>query len=240
VVQKLEWWVARKGSRSITGRSDEASAFRGYEPEKGLLPLDEAVEAALVASRHHFMSRLVARLGSVSEAEDVFQDFALKVVAASDRVVSRQAIKSWLRTVLTNTLNDHFRRLRARRTAEAELRRSPGVENEEANERAAEAICECLHDLLQTLSADYRQVLQRVDLDGETIGEFARSLGISENAVSIRLYRARRAMRQRLKETCETCPEHGYMRCACERTGRGPRPTSPRQARQKERRIASS
>lgn len=199
-----------------------------------LLPLDGAVEAALVASRRQIMARLVARLGSVSEAEDVFQEFALKVIGASDRVVSRQAIGAWLHTVLTNTLNDHFRRLRVRRKGEVELRRSLAPEDEQENERVAEAICECLHDLLRTLSPAYRDVLQRVDLSGERISEVARSLGITENAVSIRLFRARRAMRQRLQETCETCPEHGFHRCECGRGRQAIGSTLPRLRKRKE------
>lgn len=239
MAQKLERRVARTGSSSDTDRGSGPPPFDGGESEKGLLPLDEAVEAALVASRHHFMSRLVARLGSVSEAEDVFQDFALKVVTASDRVVSRQAIGSWLRTVLTNTLNDHFRRLRARRAGEAELQRTVTPEDQVANERAADAICECLHDLLQALSPDYRDVLRRIDLGGERIGDVSRSLSLSENAVSVRLFRARRAMRQRLKETCETCPEHGFLRCACNRGGRAKRLPLLRRTRRKEKRTSS-
>jgi RNA polymerase sigma-70 factor (ECF subfamily) len=81
--------------------------------------------------------------------------------------------------------------------------------------------------LLQTLKPDYADVLRRVDLLEQSRGEVAATLGITVNNLTIRLYRARQALRRALALTCETCPIHGYLDCGCAYTkqvrGRPPR-----------------
>ena len=54
------------------------------------------------------------------------------------------------------------------------------------------------------------------DLIGESRESIVRALGITESNLRVRLHRARQALRQRLEETCRTCPIHGYMDCDCD------------------------
>jgi RNA polymerase sigma-70 factor (ECF subfamily) len=76
-------------------------------------------------------------------------------------------------------------------------------------------ICACLYKMLPTLNPDYADLIWRADLIGEDRSVIAHDLGLSENALRVKLHRARRAMRQRLEQTCLTCIEHGYFQCAC-------------------------
>jgi RNA polymerase sigma-70 factor (ECF subfamily) len=48
-------------------------------------------------------------------------------------------------------------------------------------------------------------------------GNCGRALGIDEANVRVRLHRARLALKQRLIDTCHTCPEHGFLDCGCDR-----------------------
>jgi RNA polymerase sigma-70 factor (ECF subfamily) len=69
------------------------------------------------------------------------------------------------------------------------------------------------------LKSEYADVLWRADLIGESRQSIAGTLGISESNFRVRLHRARQALRQRLEETCRTCPIHGYLDCECDYAG---------------------
>ena len=69
--------------------------------------------------------------------------------------------------------------------------------------------------MLPTLNPDYADLIWRADLIGEDRSVIAQDLGLTENALRVKLHRARRAMRQRLEQTCLTCIEHGYFKCSC-------------------------
>jgi RNA polymerase sigma-70 factor (ECF subfamily) len=44
---------------------------------------------------------------------------------------------------------------------------------------------------------------------------FAEAAGITPNNASVRLFRAREALRQQLQRSCGTCAEHGCLDCSC-------------------------
>ena len=77
-------------------------------------------------------------------------------------------------------------------------------------------ICTCLYALLPTLKPEYAEILRRVDLLGEPRQQVAAALGVTVNNVTVRLHRARQAIKRALLEWCTTCPEHGFLRCACD------------------------
>ena len=67
----------------------------------------------------------------------------------------------------------------------------------------------------KALGTYYADLIWRVDLLGEDRSAIADDLGLTDNGLRVKLHRARRAMRDRLEQTCLTCVEHGYFRCAC-------------------------
>jgi RNA polymerase sigma-70 factor (ECF subfamily) len=78
------------------------------------------------------------------------------------------------------------------------------------------AVCRCLYRVLPSLPADYARLIWQVDLLGQPRNKVARDLGISANALGVRIHRARRALRDALLRLCTTCPTHGFLNCACE------------------------
>lgn len=87
------------------------------------------------------------------------------------------------------------------------------------------AVCECLHTLLPTLKPEYAEILRRADLEEEPLAAVASSLGITLNNATVRLHRARQALKRQLERSCGTCAVHGCLDCDC---GGGPcRPPTP-------------
>ncbi|WP_299364932.1 sigma-70 family RNA polymerase sigma factor [uncultured Paracoccus sp.] len=178
---------------------------------------DVAVREALTESRRQLLGFLRRRLHSEEEAEEVLQAFTLQAIEHSAELRNVAAVRGWLSRILGNCIADHQRRAVRQRQQETVM--SP--EQFEAfsldpDEDLEEAICNCLYKLLPTLKRDQADLIRRIDLSGETRKAVALRLGITGNALTVRLHRARRALKQRLVDMCLTCPVHGYLDCACD------------------------
>jgi RNA polymerase sigma-70 factor (ECF subfamily) len=71
--------------------------------------------------------------------------------------------------------------------------------------------------LADALKPEYADALRRVDVDGAAVKAFAAHAGISATNASVRLHRAREALRRRVRDACGTCAEHGCLDCDCRR-----------------------
>ena len=88
---------------------------------------------------------------------------------------------------------------------------------EQAPPDVRDTMCRCVSDVVATLKPEYQDVLRRVDLDGAAIAEIAREAGITANNASVRLHRARAALRGRIERACGACATHGCLDCTCGR-----------------------
>ena len=167
----------------------------------------------LLQNHRTFLSFLNRRVGSVELAEEILQSALIKAVQQMDKL-DHETVVAWFYRVLRNEIIDHHRR----RGAEE---RALGVRQEQVATSADDAelertICECFRSLLPTLKPEYRSILEQVDLGNQAVVEAAESLGITANNASVRLHRARLALRKRLEQTCRTCAQHGCYDCTCE------------------------
>lgn len=76
-------------------------------------------------------------------------------------------------------------------------------------------VCACAMSLLDTLKPEYADALRRVDLAGVSVKAFAEEGSMTANNASVRLFRARRALRRQVERICGTCAEHGCLDCSC-------------------------
>lgn len=199
----------------------DGSGERGGGDEKGLKPMDAAVRRALVESHRDLLRFLQRRLGSEEEAEEVLQRFVLKAISRAGDLRNVKTVRAWLGRVLATTIVDYQRAAIRRR------RREQAVEPDELSRLADlaiepdaetdEAVCGCLYQLLPTMKPEYAEVIWRADLLGEPRVRIAISLATSVNNVTVRLHRARQALRIRLEQMCSTCVVHGFLDCRCER-----------------------
>ncbi len=180
---------------------------------------DPNLAAALIRYRRVFLSFLVRRVGNSADAEDVLQTFSLNVLERSDglRAVEDKGLLAWLYAVLRSTLTDYFRteqRMRRKNNAFAvELAATP---EGGGTELLQSDFCECLRSLLPLLKPDQADVLRRVDFELQNRASVAGDLGITSGALSVRLHRARIAIRNLLLTSCFSCPTHGWDDCACD------------------------
>mgnify|MGYP003656038286 CR=1 FL=1 len=66
---------------------------------------DDPSIRALATNRQMFLGFLVNRLGNLSEAEDVLQEFCLRVIKRKDQLRDAEKLNGWLYSVLRSALN---------------------------------------------------------------------------------------------------------------------------------------
>lgn len=172
----------------------------------------EVVER-LVAEHRRFLAFLIPRTASAAEAEDILQEAYVRSLERGEQLRDDEKLVAWFYRLLRNALVDRARSRAAEgRAMEAHAWELPEAELPPELEAH---LCECVKGLLPTLSPDHADILTRVDLGGATPAEAALGLGITANAASVRLHRARKALHERLVATCGTCTEHGCLDCRC-------------------------
>jgi RNA polymerase sigma factor (sigma-70 family) len=168
----------------------------------------------LVENHRTFLRFLAPRVGSRETAEDILQAAFGRAVAHADELRDESAV-AWFYRVLRNAVTDHFRREDAARRGVAAFARE--IEAEVAPTEVRDAICGCVRTLAGTLKPEYAEALERVDVDGMAVKNFAAAKGITASNAGVRLSRARAALRRQVVVSCGTCAEHGCLECHCGR-----------------------
>lgn len=171
-------------------------------------PRRAAVEAFLVEHRAELVAFVARRAPPWVSAEDVLHQVALRTIERADALRDPEAARAWVYTALRRALTD------AARTREEPRAEVPEPDAPSTAEDAT--VCCCAAHLLDGLRDEYGDVIRRADLNDASVAEVARSLGISANNASVRLHRARAALRSRLTDHCGVRTISEAMGCACE------------------------
>jgi len=162
----------------------------------------------LASRREQFFGFVRGRVSTAAEADDLLQRGFVKAANSVSALRDPARADAWFYQILRRILIDH-------RSSVAECELTP------ARTAVAEVVCDepatcaCSLQLLETLPPRYAEVLRRIDLDEESIDEVARSLSLRSGTVTVRLHRARRALRQRLLASCGTRSARQCLDCAC-------------------------
>ncbi|MBK7406278.1 MAG: RNA polymerase sigma factor [Phycisphaerales bacterium] len=179
-------------------------------PDPGGQPLAPCPDAALAARaagdpelfatlyRRHFepvAGYLLRRTGNQALAEDLAADTFLAAWKALPTYQdSGIPFRAWLLRIATNRANAVARRERVRRRVLAFLA-PPDHHNPPADDT------EHLYTALARLSAEHQTVISLVHLEGLSLEQTARTLGLAEGTVKSRLHRAREALKHELART---------------------------------------
>ncbi len=191
----------------------ESVAYSVVEDVKAGRSLDPSVSKALELHRDEFLRYLQTNIGNRDDAEDVLQDFCVRVLLKSAQIRDPRAPVGWLRIVLKSVLADYFRQKNRERSvlldfaAEQEIEKvllSPAYVPMKKRRGMEYA---CFQSQFSELKPEYAQAVFWVDLRGEPQTEVASKLGISDGNLRIRLYRGRMALKQMLKRACAVCKQ---------------------------------
>lgn len=167
-----------------------------------------------------FLGFLVKRLGNTTEAEDVLQEFCIRVMQRKDQLRETDKLTAWLYAVLRSTLNDHYRKVgRGRRLSAAFENEQKTADVSEDGVEEFNHVCQCVTRLVPTMRQDQSDLIRRVDIEDEDRQSVATDLGVSVGALGVRLHRARAALRDSLLEHCGGCCKDGFTDCSCPPAG---------------------
>lgn len=177
-----------------------------------------SVMERLIEHEPAFRAFLRRRVGNEAVADDILQQSLTRAVERHHAVRKEESVVAWFYRILRHALIDYYRsrKAEARRNG-AFLREliASGDEQEPPLDEVEAAVCACLHRLLPDLREQYAEVVRRIDLEGESPAHLAKELKISRNNLTVRLHRARQALRAALEESCGLCSKHGCLNCVC-------------------------
>ena len=178
------------------------------------------LERALTAGHSAFMGFLVKRLGNRADAEDVLQEFCIRVLARKDQLRDAGRMDAWLYAVLRSALNDHYRKTgRSRRLNDAVAQEMKSAEVTGDAVEAMSSICNCVKGLLPGLRPGDADLIGRIDIDEADRAAVAADLGLRPGALNVRLHRARAALADALLSHCGYCCQQGFVDCSCPPAG---------------------
>jgi RNA polymerase sigma-70 factor (ECF subfamily) len=199
-------------------RSGRSAVSRASEPSGSVAGPPDVVQE-LLARKSEFQAFLRRRVSDEVIAQDLLQQSFLRAVQRAHRVEQPEQSVAWFYRILRNAVIDYYRVHAAEnRKTEAFLKELTvsGDDKAPALDELRPAVCACLQRLLPRLRPAYADLLNRIDLRGEPPATVAKALGLTQNNLTVRLHRARQALRKTLEEACGICTKHGCLNCTCE------------------------
>jgi RNA polymerase sigma-70 factor, ECF subfamily len=166
-------------------------------------------EAFMLKYQNMVFSTAMRLLANPTEAEDVAQEVFLKAFERFAELGESPTVGGWLKTVATNMSLNHLTRYRARWSFFSELVKGGDSEDAEPVEFSAPDTLErdldqadrqqVVEGALQKLPPAQRIPLVLFHLEGLSYEEIADKLNVSLGKVKTDIFRAREAMRKRLR-----------------------------------------
>ena len=163
---------------------------------------------------HDGLQAFVAkRVANEAEVEDVLQEVFLRMHRKLDSLKDPRRIVSWLFQITRHAIIDQYRTPARRREMPAGLSAdldadypvsiSPTTGEPADSGRLRTELAGCLQPMIERLSADYRQAVTLVELEGLTQQAAAKRMGLSVSGMKSRVQRGRRQLKGMLEACCE-------------------------------------
>ena len=173
------------------------------------MPDPQQFEAFMAKYQNMVFSTAMRLLANPVEAQDVAQEVFLKAYERFGELSQSPTVGGWLKTVATNMSLNHLTRYRSRWSFFSELVRSGETEESDPIEFAAPDTFEqdveqadrhqLVEKALQKLPPAQRVPLVLFHLEGLSYDQIAAKLNVSLGKVKTDIFRAREALRKRLR-----------------------------------------
>ena len=188
-----------------------------HDPDEHPEPLLNNIQR-IIQNEPAFRAFLQKRLGDETLAEDLYQQCLLRAVEHQHSIENQESVVPWFYRVLRNALIDYYRSRASHQERHKAFEQEAQVLQEQdvpSLDDVKGTICHCMDSVLETLRPNYADLIRRIDLSGEQPAAVAKDLAITPNNATVRLHRARQALRASLEATCGVCTKHGCLNCTC-------------------------
>jgi RNA polymerase sigma factor (sigma-70 family) len=161
---------------------------------------DTLFEALFSSYRQPIYSYLYRLTGNLEPSEELLQVVFVNAYKALPKLAKDANFRAWLYRIATNAARDYFRRQRFRKwlplhdedETDVESHAEPAEQGEDVDREMSIEVQEAL----LKLPLNYREPLLLYSVHEMTTAEIAKTLGIGNSAVKMRLMRARELFRR--------------------------------------------
>jgi RNA polymerase sigma factor (sigma-70 family) len=174
-------------------------------------PLSQVV----VNNHKRFLRFLSNRVESEETAEEILQSTYLKGLQREGSLKDSEKVTAWFYRLLRNALIDHYRHKAAEKRALEGYGSESEREHVQRDQELEKNVCQCVNRVMKTLKPEYADVLQKSEVEDESIKDLASKAGTTPTNISVRLHRARESLKREVLQTCGACADHGCLNCTC-------------------------
>jgi RNA polymerase sigma-70 factor (ECF subfamily) len=160
---------------------------------------DAAFNQIVVAYRKRILGTIARLIGRPEDVEDVGQEVFIRLYYSLDQLRTPEVFEPWMYRLTVNAAYDYMRRQKRRKESRmSDLSEQQvmladasagGKENQEELRRTG--IREFVHSLLEGISEEDRALLILKEVEGLSLKEMEQIYKVNENALKVRLFRAR-------------------------------------------------
>ena len=160
---------------------------------------DAAFNQVVVAYRKRILGTIARLIGRPEDVEDVAQEVFLRLYYSLDQLRTPEVFEPWLYRLTSNAAYDYLRKKRRRMEArmadlsEQQMMIADAVAGEKVDrdDTARKRIREEVDSLLGAVSEEDRVLLTLKEVEGLSLKELGKIYHVKENALKVRLFRAR-------------------------------------------------
>jgi len=192
-----------KLNHAITEDASQQMSVRYDEPFLAMLRnRDPQAFDRMVLEQAPQIQQLVSRLlGWDADAEDIVQEVFVAAWERMDRFRGEATIGTWLYSIAINQCRKQRRRRGRWRQVLQGLREREILETGQADRVTTDVAA--VHEAIQQLPYRDRELIVLCTLEQKTLDETAGLLAIRKNTLEVRLHRARKKLKDILKQTLD-------------------------------------
>ena len=168
-----------------------------------------AFNGVVAAYRKRIFGTIARLIGRPEDVEDVAQDVFLRLYFSLDQLRTPEVFEPWLYRLTVNAAYDYLRRQRRRHESRlSDLSEQQVLMADAAAGRVADLdanhrkrTCELVDELLSGVSEQDRILLKLKEVEGKSLKELEEIYKVKENALKVRLFRARQRVLKAFEAT---------------------------------------
>src|SRR5580700_5960764 len=174
-----------------------------------------AFNSIVSAYRRRIMGTISRLIGRPEDVEDVAQEVFMRLYFSLEQLRSPEVFEPWLYRLTVNACYDYLRKSRRRlefRMADlsdqqvmmADAAAGTRVQDDDSEKRR---VHDTVNNLLGSVSEDDRILLTLKEVEGLSLKELEKVYHVNENALKVRLFRARQRVLKKHEEVLKTMKE---------------------------------
>ena len=175
---------------------------------------DAAFNGIVTAYRKRILGTIGRLIGRPEDVEDVAQEVFLRLFFSLDQLRTPEVFEPWLYRLTVNASYDYLRRQRRRNESrmadlsEQQVMMADALAGgkQDTEEQRKGQVRELVEELLDTVSPEDRILLTLKEVEGLSLKELEKIYSVNENALKVRLFRARQRVLKAFEKSRDQAP----------------------------------